>query len=330
MRLRITVVLLQCFTVADLRIGEVSTTKELIALTDILTVGLCHSTHGYQHEQQGDSTLLRAKERYILQQRVLALQDANLGNDKQQRQDSECHELLVEVAIDGTINLFLRQFVKFSIQLVLSTAIVLYVNESTAASLCYLATHLLIEGRHDGIASIVNHVIASSRNGDRRTLGRTDAQHIDAHASILSRFSSLNRPTLMVFTIGNDDNGLTNLLILCKAVGCHINGGGDVGSLCCHHRRVDVRQEHFGRNIVAGDRQLNEGIASKDDKTNLVVGELINQVLNNHLRTVETTGRNILGQHGVRDIHRNDGLDASTLLVTNLRTHLRTCQHDNQ
>ena len=134
----------------------------------------------------------------------------------------------------------------------------------------------------------------------------------------------------MVFTIGDNDDGLTDTLFLGKTAHRHIDGSGNVRTLGSHHRRVDTRQEHLGRYIVARDRQLYKGITRKHDETDLIVGEMIHQVLHHHLTTVQTTGHDILSQHRVGDIQGNDGLDTSPLLLTDLRTHLWTGQHHDQ
>ena len=73
-----------------------------------------------------------------------------------------------------------------------------------------------------------------------------------------------------------------------------------------------------------------KGIAGKDNQAYLIVVKFIHQILDEHLGTVQTTGCHILGEHGVTDIHTDDGLDAGTLLVADLGTHLRTCQHHNE
>ena len=134
----------------------------------------------------------------------------------------------------------------------------------------------------------------------------------------------------MILAIGNHNDGLANTLFLGKAMGCHIDGTGNISALGGHHRGVDAGEEHLGRHVIAGDRQLNESVASKHQQANLIVGEVIHQILDHHLTTVQTAGRDILGQHRVTDIHRNNSLDAGTLLVTDLGAELRTGQHNNQ
>ena len=134
----------------------------------------------------------------------------------------------------------------------------------------------------------------------------------------------------MVFTVGNDNDGLADTLLLGEAMGGHLDGSRHVRSLCGHHRGVDVGQEHLGRHVVAGDRQLNKGVASKDDETNLVVGEVVDQILDHHLRTVQTAWRHILSTHRVTDVDTDDRLNARTLLVADLRAHLWTGKRQDE
>ena len=134
----------------------------------------------------------------------------------------------------------------------------------------------------------------------------------------------------MVLTVGNDDDGLAYLLLLGEAVGSHLYSPRYVRALRGHQRRVDVRQEHLGRHIVTGDGQLHKGIACKHNEAYLVVRKVVDQVLDHHLRTVQTAGRHILGQHGVTDVDTNDGLNACALLVTDFRSHLRTGKHQDE
>ena len=135
----------------------------------------------------------------------------------------------------------------------------------------------------------------------------------------------------MVLTIGNDDDGLAYLVVLAEAVLRHLNGSGNICALCANHRGVDAAEEHLGRHIVAGHGQLYKGIAGKDNQSYLVVRELVNKVLHHHLGTFQTTGGDILGSHGVGDVHRYDGLYALTLLCLRSCSPMRAGKsHDKQ
>ena len=92
----------------------------------------------------------------------------------------------------------------------------------------------------------------------------------------------------MVFTIGNKDDSAPNLFLLCKAVRSQRERTTHIGSLHVDERRRDVLQEHFCRHIVACDRQLHKGIAGKHHQTNLVVGEMVYQILDEHLTLLQT------------------------------------------
>ena len=214
--------------------------------------------------------------------------------------------------------------------MLLGCTIVLHVDIYATTGLSHLTAHLLIQGRHHGIACVVLHIIASAWNGNRGTLRTTNTQHIDTHTFLLGFLCSLQSPTLVVFTIGDHDDSLANTLFLGETADRHIDGSRNVRTLGSHHRRVDTRQEHLGRYIVACDRQLHKGITRKHDETDLVVGEMIHQILHHHLTTVQTTRYNILCQHRIGDIQGNDGFNTCPFLLTDLRTHLRTGQHHNQ
>ena len=203
-------------------------------------------------------------------------------------------------------------------------------NICSTTGLSHLATHILIECRHNSVSGIVLHIVAGSWDGYWRALGRAHTQYIYSHAGILSGFGRFECPTLVVLTIGYHDDCLADAFLLGKAMCSHIDGTGDICALSSHHRWVDTRQEHLGRDIVAGDRQLHECIACKHDKTYLIVSKVVNQILYHHLTAVKSAGCDILGHHRVTDIHRNDGLDANTLLVVDLGAKLRTGQHHDE
>ena len=131
--LRIAVVLFYGLAVADLGIGKVTSPVLLVTLTDILAVGLGTHAHGHQQQQNGCSGLFAGtKQRHTLQQRVLALKQANLNNEQQQSQDAKRLELLVIVAVDSCLRLLLGQLLKFLVEQVLSIAVVLDVDIGTA------------------------------------------------------------------------------------------------------------------------------------------------------------------------------------------------------
>ena len=328
--LRILGIFFYGLTIRHLGLIILSHAELLVTLADILAVGLCAGSHSHQQQQHRSHLLLRAKERQALEQRTATVVDTYLEDEQQQCQDSHSLELLVKLTVNSAGSFLLREFVEFVIQLVLCRTVVLHMDIGTATSLSHLATHILVESRHHGIARVILHIIACARNGDRRTLSRSYTQHIHAHACFFGSLGSFECPTLVVLTIGNHDNGLTNTFFLCKAMRSHIDGTSNICALSGHHRWVDTRQEHLGRYIVAGDRQLHKGIACKHYQTYLIVGKMIHQVLDHHLTAVQTTWHDILGQHRVTDIHGDNRLDTHTLLVTDLGTELRTCQHHYQ
>ena len=57
---------------------------------------------------------------------------------------------------------------------------------------------------------------------------------------------------------------------------------------------------------------------------------MVYHILYKHLALIESAGLYILRKHRVGDIHTDDSLYTITLLMRNLRTHLRARQHDNK
>ena len=287
------------------------------------------SSYCHQQEQKRHR-LLAIEQMDVAQMRVLDFKNTYLSNQEQQNEDAYCLELLVEVAIDRTGYFLLCQLVKFTVQLFLCIAVVLDMDIGTATSRSHLFTHIFVERRHHRLARVVLHIVGGAWNGYRRALGRTDAQHIDTHAFLLRLLSGFQSPTLVVLTIGNDDDGLTDTFLLREAMGGHIHSCCYVGALGLNESWLYAAEEHLCRHEIARDGQLHISLAGKDDKTYLVVGEMIDQILDHHLCTVETTGANIFCQHRVTDVEGYDGFNTCPLLVTDLRTHLRTSQHHNE
>ena len=134
----------------------------------------------------------------------------------------------------------------------------------------------------------------------------------------------------MVFTISNHNDSTSNIVLLGKTFRSQINGISYIGALCLNQTRGDILQEHLGRNVIAGNRQLHKRIACKNNQSNLVIGKIINQIFYQHLTLIKTGRNNILCQHRVGDIQTNDSFNTLSLIMRNLATHLRTSQHDNQ
>ena len=160
--LRVLGVLLNSFPIRHLCVGIVTTTEQFVTLTDILTVGL--GVRGKRKEERGKrnadkqknsqclSILLplstfhfSLKQRQILQQRVTTIQDTDLQNQQQDRQNAHSLELFVELTIDSCRGLFLRQFIKFIVQLLLGGTVVLHMDIGTTAGLSNLLAHLLVQ-----------------------------------------------------------------------------------------------------------------------------------------------------------------------------------------
>ena len=92
----------------------------------------------------------------------------------------------------------------------------------------------------------------------------------------------------MVFTVSNKDNGLAHLLVLSETIHRKAYGLRYIRALGGYERGVSVLQEHLGRHIVAGDGQLHIGVTGKNHKSYLVVGEVVHEILHEHLALVKS------------------------------------------
>ena len=174
--LRILWVLLYRLTIGNLGIGEVALPEQAVALTDELTVGLglyrrkAQGRRYQEHEQEHSPLAALSKKRHILECRILTVEDAHLNDQEQEHNHADCLELLIVVAKDCGIGLFLFQFIKLLVQQSLGIGIVINMDIGTATSLSHLTTHLLVEGRHHGVARMVLHIAIGARHRYGRTL----------------------------------------------------------------------------------------------------------------------------------------------------------------
>ena len=172
--------------------------------------------------------------------------------------------------------------------------------------------------------------ITAITHRDRRTFRITNTKDKYINTFFLGSGSSLRCTWFMVFTISNHNDSTSNIVLLGKTFRSQINGISYIGALCLNQTRGNILQEHLGRNVIAGNRQLYKRIASKNNQSNLVIGKIINQIFYQHLTLVKTGRNDILCQHRVGDIQTNDSFNTLALIMRNLATQLRTSQHDNQ
>ena len=108
--LRILGIFFYGLTIRHLGLIVLPHTELLVTLAVILAIGLGAGSDGHQQQSYGSSgLLLRTEKRQALEQRIAAVEDANLENEQQQCQNGHSLELLVELAVNGTGSLFLSQ-----------------------------------------------------------------------------------------------------------------------------------------------------------------------------------------------------------------------------
>ena len=134
----------------------------------------------------------------------------------------------------------------------------------------------------------------------------------------------------MILTVGDDNDGLAYFLVFGERVHGQADGFGQIGALALHHGWRDVLQKHFGRHEIVGDGKLDKCRAGENDQTYLVVVKLVHQRLDKHLALGESRRNDVLGKHGIADVHGNDGLYSRALHVLHPCTHLRSRQHHDE
>ena len=211
---------------------------------------------------------------------ILASEDEDYQKKQHQCHPRKIAEMFIELAINGTFHLGFRQLLHVFLQSSLSGRAIVNIDVSTFSGLCNLAAHILIEFGDNDIAGIVGDIVIGARHRDRATLRRTNAKDRHFHAFLHSITSSLYGPTLVVLTVSDDKDGTPHTFLLCETVRRQIDGASDICTLNSNHTGVDIVEEHLGGHVIAGNRQLSESIAGKDNKTNLIVNHIVHHVGN--------------------------------------------------
>ena len=157
------------------------------------------------------------------------------------------------------------------------------------------------------------------------SIGRTDSEYIYSYAFLCGFLCSLHCPTLVVFTVGNEEDGTRYILLLSEGARSKVYGCGNVCALCGNHGRVNAIEEHLCRNVVVGDGELHEGLSCIHHQSNLVVPHIVNHIAYEHLCLIQSRRTYIIGKHGVGNVHSYDGFNTIALRSVNLCTELRTC-----
>ena len=144
---------------------------------------------------------------------IPAIHDDILRDEQQEHDPREALELLVVFGIDLAFLLGLLHLVDLFLQRVQGRVGVVGADIDAFASGGYLLTHLFVESGDDHVAVVVLHVVAASTDGDGRAFGLPDADDVDADASIGSGFGGLHGGVLMVLAVGDQQDGLTRLVV---------------------------------------------------------------------------------------------------------------------
>ena len=194
---------------------------------------------------------------------------------------------------------------------------------STATCLGYLLAHVLIEHRHNLVAMIILH-ISSMTIWYQTSFWQSYTKHKDVDTTLLCLLGCFKSATLMVLSICNDNYRPAHIFLLRETTQTRVYGTAYVCSLCGNKRWRKTLKEHLCRYKVGGYRQLHEGAAGKDNKSDLVVLETVYHILYQHLAFVQTGWCNIFRKHRVTDIESNHSLYSVSLLVAQFRASLRT------
>ena len=149
----------------------------------------------------------------MFEQRILLLHDARLHYQQNEQHDAERLELLGILAVDNALCLAFLELRKLVVQLLLSVVGVVYMDICAATGTGYVATHVLVESRHNDVACIVADILAAA-NGYRRALcaAYAEDEHVDAFLACF--LGCIQRSTFMVLAIGYHDDRLAYTLLL--------------------------------------------------------------------------------------------------------------------
>ena len=168
-----------------------------------------------------------------------------------------------------------RQFVKLFLDGLGSCIRVVATDVYTSTCLRYLAAHVFVETADDDVPLTVLHEVIRTRYRNRAAFGLTDTdyQHLDPF--LFGAFGYRYGIVLVVLTIGDDDDRTACVALLAKTADGRTQRRADGGTLRLDELWFDGVEEHFCRDVVAGDRQLYERITGKDDESHFVVHHIV-------------------------------------------------------
>ena len=239
-------------------------------------------------------------------------------------------ELLVIVGEDLRLYLLRSEFIEFFLDSFRSGVGVVTTDVDTSAGLRYLTAHLFVEAADNDVSFAVLAVVIRTRQRNRTAFGFTDTddEHLDAF--FFGALGYCDRIVLVVLTIGDKDDSPAGVRLLAEATDRGAERRSDGRSLRLDEFGFDGIEEHLGGHVVAGDRQLHEGIAGKNDQSHFVIDHVIHQFAEHLFGAVQTVRRYVFRQHGVGDIQRHDGFDTLPFLRMLGLAELRTGSGDDE
>ena len=198
----------------------------------------------------------------------------------------------------------------------------------TAARSGYVLEHLLVQPGHDYVAALVPEQLAV--HGYGFAFARAHTYRVDLYPAFRDGLRGCDSVVLVVLAIGYHYYG-TALL----ALGAESARGGDDGiayrgALDGYRPSVYIVKEHLRRNVVGGNRKLDEGGSGEYDQTYPVVLQPVHQARNRELSPRKPVGTVILREHGIGDVEAYHDLRSARLPLGKLRAYQRTRQANHE
>ena len=171
---------------------------------------------------------------------------------------------------------------------------------------------------------------------DGGSVGQAHADGANHHALFGGFAGSLFGVVLMVFAVGDDDDGATlvalpGLFSVAQRLHGFLDGVADGGALCADHAAVYLFQKETCGTIVVGEWHLDVAAAGKDDERHAVAGHVLEQTAHHTFGTLQSVGLDVLSHHAVGDVQTDGHIAADAFPFDTLAAHLRIGgSHDKQ
>lgn len=146
---------------------------------------------------------------------------------------------------------------------------------------------------------------------------------MDQHSFFYGSGHLLQGSRIMIFTIGDDHQGLVLLLFLGEGGAGHGNGLGDHRSLSLYVGWIDKGKHHAHRSIIYGDGNLKIGPTGEDDQSYPVSFQLVHHTQDHLLCPTQSIRTDIPGQHAVAHVQGKDDVHPLPLHLLGPQAHLK-------